>query len=99
MPYLEECCWNYTRYYCKGAGCLCQCHEETPMRITDRPSNDQECAREKCEHVFGQHYVANDGVTVGCSWSIDDQRDGYSSCQCDGFLISYTYPAKKVARS
>ena len=68
------------------------------MRKTDRPSNADECARERCGHPFGQHYIAHDGVTVGCSWSMDDQRDGLHTCQCDGFLIEYTYPAKTVAR-
>ena len=68
------------------------------MRRSTRPANTQECAREKCEHPFGEHYITHDGVLGGCSWRMDDQRDGYSSCQCDGFLISYAYPVKRAAR-
>jgi hypothetical protein len=65
------------------------------MKQTDRPNNKQECARERCGHAFGLHFVANDGETVGCSWEMDDQRDGYTHCQCDGFLIAYVYPAPR----
>lgn len=62
------------------------------MKITDRPDNAQECARERCGHSFGEHYVTNNGKDYGCSQEFDDQKDGYTHCQCDGFLISYTYP-------
>jgi hypothetical protein len=68
------------------------------MRQTDRPSNNQECARERCGHEFGLHFVAHDGRTIGCAWKMDSQREGFQQCQCDGFLIAYTYPQKTVAR-
>lgn len=60
------------------------------MRI-DRPANTEPCASEKCGHPFGDHYLSHDGKTSGCSWSNDDQRDGFTICHCTGFLIAYLY--------
>jgi hypothetical protein len=30
--YTEDCCFNYPRDHCKGAGCPCGCHAEIPER-------------------------------------------------------------------
>ena len=36
---IEDCCWNYYRYYCKGNDCLCGCHTdaspESPINVGD----------------------------------------------------------------
>lgn len=67
------------------------------MKKKERPQNDQPCARERCDHPFGLHFVTHDGQHAGCSWTMDDQRDGFQCCQCDGYLIAYRYPEMETA--
>jgi hypothetical protein len=62
------------------------------MKTTDRPKDTDDCARTGCGHEFGAHYISHDRKIIGCGWTMDDQRDGFQTCSCDGFLIEYTYP-------
>jgi hypothetical protein len=62
------------------------------MKQTDRPSNDQKCADDRCGHPFGRHYVTHAGAD-GCAGDVEHQIDGTTPCGCTGFLISYKYPA------
>ncbi len=61
------------------------------MKKTDRPDDNQKCARDGCEHTYGQHYATNDRKARGCSGTFDAQRDGVIGCDCNAFLISYEY--------
>jgi hypothetical protein len=64
------------------------------MKTTDRPNDEDLCGRERCGHAFGMHYISYNRKIVGCGWSMDDQRDGFKTCSCDGFLIEYVYPQR-----
>jgi hypothetical protein len=60
----------------------------------DRPTNNQKCGNERCGHGFGMHYETYDGNRTGCSFYLDDQRDG-GPCFCKGFALVQRWGAKR----
>jgi hypothetical protein len=56
----------------------------------ERPGNQERC--NNCSHKFGNHYVAYDGKTHGCSEvqerrADDIRNDRAVHCFCGGFAI------------
>ena len=62
------------------------------MKQTDRPDNKQPCAESDCQHGFGDHYKSFDGFSLGCAGRTEGQRGEMSRCDCEAFLVKYTYP-------
>lgn len=52
----------------------------------EKPAASTPCGNERCRHEFGMHYETYDGKKTGCSFYLDEQRDG-GPCFCKGFAI------------
>lgn len=56
------------------------------MTNLDKPANEEPCGNERCGHEFGIHYTTYDDQKTGCSYYLDEQRDG-GPCFCKGFAL------------
>jgi hypothetical protein len=59
--------------------------------MMDKVNNATKCNDAKCGHIFGEHFETYDGRRNGCAWQYDTQKDGLSTCNCDGFKIIFRY--------